>query len=182
MPALRQCNPAGHFDPGTGQTCRFCEEVEDLAKLEVLAAKDVTAPLCAEVGREQVPRRDVVHVDHVESGVEPARHTPVQEVEDRLSVGVGARSPGPRGNVGWTRTTGRPSAPARSTSCSATYFDCLYRPKRWAIRAHSVSSAMWSRSVPCRPIVPTVLVYTSLSTPAAVAALIMFKLPPTLTS
>src|SRR5664280_2948156 len=99
-----------------------------------------------------------------------------------LHDGVDPRSRGPTGVVGCTSTTGIPSAAARSTSCSATYLDCLYDPKRWSTCAWEVSSTGAPIEAPWSPRVPTVEVYTTRSHPALRAASRTCLVPVTLTA
>ena len=102
---------------------------------EILAAKDVAAPDLAALEGEDVPTGDVVDVGDIEGGIHIARHPAVQEVEHEAPGRGWAPVPGPDGKVGSTMVTGRPWAAARSTSCSATYLDRLYEPKRWPTSA-----------------------------------------------
>ena len=75
------------------------EHPEDLGERVVLATQDVLLPGPAERRGQEMPARDIGHVDQIEPGIERGEHAPEEIVEDHLARRGGLDVPWPEGSA-----------------------------------------------------------------------------------
>ena len=133
-------------------------DAEDLRKDRFSPPEDVAAPLTSVFERGDVPGGEVGNIETFRDVSTYPGIRPFRKSRTMLPVGVGARSRGPTGRVGCTRTTGRPSA-------AGTEHLVLGHVLRSLVLAEEVFDAgpvslvgRGARFGPSSPTVPTVLV------------------------